>query len=311
MPQMTPGAARVADPVLTEFAIGYTQAGIVYPVLFPRIQVGTRAGKIVVFGKQAFKRTRQPRAPGAGVRRIPISYGSQNYSIQDDALDAQVPRELVEEASAGPGINLAMGAVSVVRGVQENGLEYAAAQLARNPANYASGNKLALSGSSQWSDPSSDPVQAVTDAREAVRQKIGRRPNVGVFPAAAVAKLSNHPKIVERYKYTGRDSITAEMLAALFGLEKLAVGDAIDADDSDATSDIWGKDVVLAYTDPAPVRTLGTPTYGMTYALSGYPVVEPERWDGDTRSWLYGTTEAASPVITAPDAAFLFQNAVA
>ena len=60
-----------------------------------------------------------------------------------------------------------------------------------------------------------------------------------------------------------------------------------------------------------PFLILGTPTYGMTYALSGYPVVEPERWDGDTRSWLYGTTEAASPVITAPDAAFLFQNAVA
>lgn len=311
MPQMTPGAARVADPVLTEFAIGFRQAGLVYPILFPRLPVSTRAGKIVVFGKQAFQRTRQPRAPGSNVRRIPLSYSSQSYAIQDDALDAQVPRELVEEALAGPGINLALGAVAVVRTMQENGIEYAAAGLARNAANYANGNKVALSGTAQWSDPSSDPVQAIADAREAVRGKVGVRPNVAVIPAAVMAKLANHPKIVERYKYTGRDSVTAEMLAALLGLERIAVADAIDADDAGTMTDIWGKDVVLAYTDPAPVRTLGTPTYGATYAMAGYPVVESERWDADTRSWVYGTTEAASPVITAPDAAFLFQSAVA
>ena len=149
----------------------------------------SQGGKIVVFGKQAFKRTRAPRAPGSNVRRIPLSYSSQSYAIQDDALDAQVPRELVEEALAGPGINLALGAVAVVRTMQENGIEYAAAGLARNAANYANGNKVALSGTAQWSDPSSDPVQAIADAREAVRGKVGVRPNVAVIPAAVMAKL--------------------------------------------------------------------------------------------------------------------------
>lgn len=311
MPQMTPGAARVADPVLTQFAIGYQQAGLVAELLFPRVTVGLRAGKVVVFGKEDFMLHASRRAPGANVRRIALAYGNQSYSVQDDSLDAQVPRELVEEAQAGPGINLGMAAVSKVRGAQQTRIEYEAAQLATTAGNFPSGNKATLSGTSQWSDPASNPIAAVETAKEAVRGKIGVRPNTLVVGAAVFAALKTHPVITDRIKYTGRDVATPELLASLFGVARLGVGDAVVADDAGTFSDVWGKYAVLAYTELAGVVDMGRPTFGCTYALAGYPVVEPERWDADTRSWMYGVSEAATPVIASSIAGYLFSAAVA
>lgn len=312
MPQMTPGAARAVDPVLTQFAIGYQQAGLVAPLLFPRVNVSQRGGSVMVFGKEQFTLPgRLPQAPGANVPRVPLAYGKQTYSITDYALDAQVPRPLAEEALAGPGVNLAMGAVAVVRNIQQLRLEVESAALARTLANYATSNRTTLSGSSQWSNPASSPLTDVEVAKEAVRTKVGRRPNTMILGAAVLAGLRNHPVITDRIKYTGRDTVTADLLAALFGVERIGVGDAVQSDDNGTFSDVWGKDVVLGFTDTASVLTMGTPTYGATYAMTGYPLVEPERWDADSRSWIYGTSEAATPVLTAPDAGYLIQNAVA
>jgi hypothetical protein len=55
MPQMSGSQVRVVDPVLTEVARGYSNPAFVGSGLFPYVPVGVRGGKIVQFGKEAFR----------------------------------------------------------------------------------------------------------------------------------------------------------------------------------------------------------------------------------------------------------------
>lgn len=311
MPQLTPAGARVVDPILTTVARGYQNAAFVGMSLFPYVSVGARAGKILSFGKESFQVYDTARAPGAGIKRINLGYAGENYALVDHALAAQVPVELMEEASAVPGIELASAAIRTVQEAMALRLEVEQAALATTAANFPTGNKATLSGTAQWSHADADPIAAIEAAKDAVRAKIGRRPNTLILGPAVFAALKTHPKLIDRLKYTQREVLTPELLGGLFDVPRVLVGEAVTSNAAGTFADVWGKSAVLAYTETAGAADLGRPTFGYTYRLANYPVVGQPRYDGDTRTWLYDVADAVAPVIAGNIGGYLFSNAVA
>jgi hypothetical protein len=313
MPQMTNANARVVDQVLTSVAQGYKNAAYVGSALFPKVPVTQRGGKILTFSKEDFMLYSTGRAPGQNTKRVQFGYSSGGFNLESHSLEGTLPVETEQEASTVPGIDASRMTIYKTQNIIERRLEKAQADLARNAATYAASNKITLSGTGQWSDfgTTSDPIANVETAKEAVRRKIGMRANTGVMGAAVLEKLKQHPKVVDRMKYTGRDVATVEILAALLGLERLFVGDAVYADDAGNFIDIWGKDMVIAYTDTSGVADMGSPSYGYTYQLAGYPVVEEPYYERNPKSWFFPVTDEVAPVIAGIDAGYLITNAVA
>ncbi|HWO57679.1 MAG TPA: major capsid protein [bacterium] len=311
MPQMTPAQARVIDPILTEVARGYQNAAYIGNALFPVVPVGLRGGKILQFGKEHFRLYNTARAPGSDVAVIQFGYAGQSYALADHAIAGLVPVEDLEEASQQPGIDLGSDAVRSVQDIIAIKLEVEQATLARNAALYAASNKATLSGASQWSDPSSDPIKAIEDAKEAIRGQVVMRPNTLVLGPKVFAALKQHPKIIDRIKYTGRDVPTAELLASLFGVQRVVSGDAVYQDADGVMVDVWGKDAILAYTNLSGIASRRVPSYGYTYRLRNFPVVETPWYNPAKLSWMYPVRDAMSAVLAGAEAGFLFQNAVA
>lgn len=313
MAQMNNAQARVIDPILTAVARGYAQSAFVGMALFPRVPVMQRGGNIITFGKEAFMQyANMLRAPGQSTRRVQVGYAGAPFALRDYSLEGQLPIETQQEANAVPGIDMAARTISVTQDIIANRLEIAQAALATTAANYASGNKVTLSGTDQWSDAAnSDPMGVVETAKEAIRQKTGKRPNVLVMGAAVFAKLKVHSKVLDRIKYTGRDVATTDLLASLFGVQQVLVGDAVVADDAGVFSDTWGKSVVLAYTPVASLAAQGVPSYGYTYQLDGMPIVEEPYYDRNTKSWLFPVTDTCAPVIAGAESGYLISAAVA
>lgn len=309
---MNSAGARVIDPILSTVAQGYQNAEFIGMNLFPYVPVGVRGGRIITFGKEDFALYATGRAPGADTKRIQFGYSGSSFALEQHSLEGLVPFEFLQEAAAVPGIDLAKGAVMKVQNIIGLRLEYAQATLATTAANYPAGNKITLSGTGQWSDYSgvSDPCADVETAKEAVRAKIGKRPNTVAMGAAVWAKLRLHPKIIDRIKYTGRDSATPELIAQLFGVKKVLIGDAI-YDNNGTFADVWGKSVVVGYTELAGVSELGVPSFGYTYRLNGYPLVEVPYEDRNAKSWIYPVTDEVSPVIAGNTAGYLISGAVA
>lgn len=317
MAQLNLSQVRIIDPVLTNIAQGYKQPDFVGGNLFPQVPVSLRAGKIITFGKEDFMLYNTARAPGENTKRIQFGYSGSNFALVDYSLEGAVPIEVYQEGANGANgwsIDHMAMAIKKVSAIMALRLEKAQADLARTAGNYGSNNKVTLSGTSQWSDytGTSNPITTVETAKEAIRAATGKRPNTLVMGAAVMAKLRAHPVIVDRLKYTGRDIATTDILASLFGVDKVMVGDAIYSNDAGtAFTDVWGKDVVLAYTETAALADMGTPTFGYTYNLNGYPIVEQPYFDRNAKSWFVPVTRAEAPVIAGAGAGYLITNAVA
>lgn len=314
MPQMTPSQARVVDPILTTAAQGYKNAEFVGMTLFPSVPVQQRGGKIITFGREDFRLYATGRAPGSNTKRVMFGHAAGSYALEQHALEGVVPFELQDEAERVPGIDLGGGAVRKVQDIIGLRLEKAQADLATNAANYGSGNKVTLSGTSQWSDFSSgvsNPENDIETAKEAIRSQIGKRPNTIVMGAAVWAKLKQHPRIIDRIKYTGRDSATPDLIANLFGVQRVLIGDALYENAAGALVDVWGKSVVVAYTEVGGIAEMGRPTFGYTYRLGGYPIVEQPYQDRNAKSWVYPVTDEVAPVIAGSAGGYLISAVVA
>lgn len=310
-PLNTRTAAQI-DPILSTHARGYRNLELIGHLLFPRVTIPNRSMRVIKFGKEAFRKMNTRRAPGADKKRVQYGYASDPVALLQDSLEGTVPIEHQDEASSVPGIDLGQGAVRMVLDIIDLGHEYEAGQLARNPANYDANHKVALTGSDRWSSDTSDPAGDIDVAQENIRRSIGRYANTLTLGPKAYKAAKRHPKVKEQFKYTGRESISAEMLAAFFDVKRVLVGGAVflpeNAPDDAIATDVWGDDALLSYV-PETGDNFQVPAYGYTYELRGYPQVEVPYFDRSNDSWIYPTKAERRTYLTGAEGGFLFQNA--
>ena len=309
---MNTAQARVVDPILSTHARGYRNAEFIGHMLFPIVDIPVRGMRVIRFGKESFRKMNTRRAPGAETARVQYGYASDPVALQQDSLEGLVPWENMEEAWKVPGINLASGSIEMVLDVIALGRECEIAALARNPANYGANNKMALAGPDKWSDPDSDPAKDIEEGRQQIRRRIGRYPNQLTLSPPCASVLTNHLKIKEHFKYTSSESLTLEMLAKYFKLERVIEGAAVvldenAPDDADA-EDVWGDDAILSFTPKGSNYRI--PSFGYTYRLNGHPLVEKPYDERNRKSWIYPVTEDWSPELVGAEAGFLFEAPV-
>lgn len=314
MSQMTNSQARVIDPVLSAVARAVAmQGGFVADVLFPIVPVGARGGRIISFGGEDFRLVNSARAPGAATKRVQFGYSSTNYALVDYSLEGSVPIELLQEGQAVPGIDQASVAMRKVRAIMALEREKQCADLATNAALYAASNKLTLTGTDRWDqygEAASDPIADIQAGREAIRAQIGVRPNVLTLGPKVLTSLRSHPKILDRLSTsTDRSPATLAQLAALLEMERVVEGGAI-WNNGTAMADVWGTFAHLAYTPPASLAEMGSPSFGYTYQLENYPVAEEPYYDRNSKTWYFPVTDARQPQLVGAPAGFLFTSAV-
>lgn len=298
---------RVIDPVLSNLARGFLDQPMVGNALFPRVNVPLSGGQVLEFGKEAFRQYSARRVPGGATKRIDMGYLGQPYALVQDALEAKVPREWMRDARVSPGVDLATRSVRMVTGALMRGLEIEQAALSRDADNYATANKIALTNGNRWNDAAVNPSATIEVGREAIRAAAGVYPNVALLSAQAFAACRNNAAILDRFRYTSAESVTTDMLANLWDIERVVVGRGVVAGADDSFGDIWGTDAILAY---APMTPSGAeePSYGYTYTMEGHPLVEAPYWDDNARSWIYGVTIERVPVIAGATSAYLMQT---
>lgn len=313
MTQQTLAQARIIDPILTTHALGYVRPGNVGQHLFPRVNVNTYGGQVLTFGKEGFRRYNTKRAPGGSTQRVQFGYLGEKYGIALSDLEAVVPDQIGNEAAQVPGLDLSSDSVDLVLDVMDLEHECECADLARNASRYDNDHKLALVGTSRWTGANGKPTTDIGNAREAIRQSIGIKGNTVILSATAFTAAQNNAEILERLKYTSPDSVTPDMLAKLWQVNAVHVGEAVVASgQDDDLSDVWGHDVIVAYVAPASGsnrRSAARPSYGYTYTITGHPNVRKAYRDENRTSWIHPVSNHRTPVMSGIVAGFLLQNA--
>lgn len=308
---------------LTAIAIGYRNRDIdlIADTVLPRIP---KSGK--KFSYTSYNKADAYTVPSTVVARRAepntVDFGGVLVpsECEDYGLDDILPNEEVEAwqamprpAAGGPvsplarSTSLLAGLIMLDREVRVAGIVFAA-------GTYPAGNKVTLSGTSQWSDQTnSNPLDAILAAKDVPLVS----PNTLVLGHTVWTKLRQHPKIVQAVHGSaqGAGTVTREQLAALLEVRRVVVGSGQlnTARKGQAANfvRVWGKHAALLYISEDQADA-DQPTFGFTAQFGtriAGEIAEPKMGlRGSTR---VRCGETVKEVIAAADTGYFFENAIA
>ena len=297
---------RIVDPVLTNLAAGYINDEFIADAILPRVPVVKEGGKIPLFGKAQFVEHRTERAIRAASNvRDPDGVDTINFALTEYDIATRLDYREKQEAS------YALEAVETANTMEilRLGHELRVARLVQNPATYASGNVTTLAGGDQFSDPGSDPLGVVLDAKAAVRAKIVREPNTMSMGYETYRTLRRHPQLVGLLSSNKDRILTLDDLKRFFEVDTINVGKAVYSEDGNAVRDIWTDNIALTYTarEADGQRSYRVPSFGYTLVKQGWPQVDKYTESGGKVEFLRAT-EINDAFVLANGAGYLIAN---
>lgn len=299
----------VVDPVLSNVSIKYMNDTFIADQLFPIVPVSKQTGKFYVYDKANLRINQTTRAAGSGANEIDFGLSTSSFSCDDHALKEFVADEIQDQADAA--LNPLVDATETVTEQLLLDREQTLSTLLSATANLTQNTTLATTA--QWSDYSnSDPIGDVRTARTTIHQNTFKKPNTMVMGKQVFDMLIEHPAIIERIKYSQLGVVTEELLARVFQVEKVIVGEAgsntAAEGQADSMSYIWGKNAWLMFVTPSV--GLKRLTLGYTFTYSTRIV---KRWRDEDREGTYvriGNDNYVQKIVAAT-AGYLIKNAIA
>ena len=267
------------DAVLSNISVSLMQdpANFVAMKAFPQVGVSKQTDKYFLYTQADFYRDQVlPRADGtesagSGYGLSTDSYSALVYALHKDIGDQT---RLNSDAPLNPDADAARFLAQQMLIRQER--DWAAA------AFVASIWDTDVTPSALWSTTST-PIADVMTGKNAILSATGYLPNTFIMSYAVYSQLIDNADITDRIKYTSQDSVTPELLARLFDVDRVLVMSSVyNSAVEGATasySQIGGKDALLCYVNPNP---------GLMVPSAGYSMV----WNGVSAG--LGTATAVS-----------------
>jgi len=293
---------------LSEVARGYRNNELIAHNLFPTIESELEKIDIFEFNKEAFKVHDTERAIRANSNVISPE-GFTKHSATLTEHDLAYPIDYREENEAKK-VKLQIHATNVVTQGLQLKHEKQCADLAQDANNYSSGNKIALSGTSQFSNSASDPVGVIDDAKNAICGKIGQDPNTMIIGQEVWEKLKRHTQLTGLLSDNQNKILTLQHLKEIFDIQNIVVGKAVTADKDNNNQRIWGKNIILAYVPSLDSRTEYDPAYGYTVRLKDALKIDEYFKEGNKVKYIRAT-DIYTPFLVGAEAGYLISNAIA
>lgn len=299
----------VVDPALGNVSIKYTNDTFIADMVAPAIKVNKQTGKYYVYDKANLRVDPTVRAAGSGANEVDFGLSTVAFACDDHALKSFVADEIQDQADAAlnPLVDETEALTEKLMLDREKTLATMLADTAQVTQN------TTLSGTSQWSDYSnSDPIADVRTARTTIHAATFKKPNTLILGKQVFDMLAEHPQIIERIKYSQLGVVTSELLARIFQVERVLVGEAGSntavEGQTDSLSYVWGKHAVVCYI--APSIGLKTLTLAATFT---YGERQVKRWIEQDREGTYVRVGKDNYVqkIIAVGAGYLIKNAIA
>jgi len=301
------------DPVLVAIMVAYKNTKLIADDVLFRVPVG----------KQEFKYWNIPKGqnftiPDTKVGRaskpnqVTFNATEETDSTVDYALDDPIPNADIENAPSNFNpVNMAVQGIANLIALDR---EVRTANLVFNAANYATANKIQLSGNAQFSDfTNSDPIGVIMAGLDACVM----RPNEMTIGRLVFSKLSQHPDINKATKGNSGDTGIArrQQIAELFELDAVHVGEAFvntaKPGQTVSLNRAWGKHISLQYVDRT-ANTRGGTTFGYT-AQFGDPIAG--KWENKNIGMRGGQMtragESVKELIVANDLGYFIEDAIA
>lgn len=302
------------DTLLTNLSVAYSNEEFIWPFIMPPVKVNKRSDKFFKRNKDvAFRISDDAIGPKALPNEVDWGNTVDNYSVKDHALADWVPLETIDNADTP--IQPEIEANDLLNEQLDLAQENRVATIAFTAANYPAGNKVTLSGTSQWGQSADDPIGNIMTAIETCF----KRANTLVFGAEAWIKFRSLPEVLDAVKgstrYQGSPGGLATMteVASLCEVDKVLVGRARKITSKPGQTDVyarvWGKHCAALYVNPTP--GLKSISFGYTFAETQkmtQKYFDPKR--GVKGATFIKTAWNSDEKVVANDVGYMIENAI-
>jgi len=277
MPQPTQSQVHV-DAILTNISVAYMQRAenFIADKVFPVVPVDKQSDKYFTYDKndwlrdEAQVRTDGTESVGSGYNISTATYYADVFAIHKDVGDQT-------RANADAPINVDREAAEFVthrlltrREIQFNNDFMSDGVWGTSATGVASG--ASTDEFVQWSNyTTSDPIEDIEAGKADILSVTGLEANTLVLGYDVFRQLKNHPDLVDRIKYTSSQTITEDMLARMFDIDRVLVSKSIKATNAEGATAAYafttGKNALLCHVADAP--GLLTPSAGYTFQWTG------------------------------------------
>ena len=277
MPQPSINSVHV-DAILTNISVAYlqNQDNFIADKVFPVIPVDKKSDKFFTYTKndwfrdEAQRRAGGTESAGGGYGLSTDSYSADVFAFHKDVDDqtlynADAPLNPLREAT-----EFVTRRLMLRKEIQWNS-DFFATGIWANDYDGVAGSPT-TNEVKQWSDyAASDPIDDIEDAKAGILSTTGMEANTLVLGYDVFRTLKNHPDIVDRIKYTSSQTVTADMLAAMFDVPRVIISKAVKATNNEGATAAYsftsGKKALLCHVAPTP--GLLTPSAGYSFSWTG------------------------------------------
>jgi hypothetical protein len=236
------------NPVLSNFAMGIIVQHYVATKILSILPVGSKSGKFFKFLRGILYRDdADVRAPGTRSKGGSHNYATDNYYCEEIAWHEDVPDEARD--NEGMPLKPEQDAVAVCMAKIMLSLERITAGILLNPTNWAAGHTEDAEGG--WKAGASSTFYAdVIDKMRFIQARGGMKPNKLVIDDQTYTNAKQDEIIMDKIKYTQRGVLTKDLLADIFELDQVIVGDAIFSTSEETKDDEIGTTQAIWETNP-------------------------------------------------------------
>jgi len=269
---ITSTAAHI-DAALTNISVAYQQDRGAFKAedIFPVVPVQKQSDKYFIFDKAAWHRSEAGLlAPGSETRGANFTLSNASYYCEVLGVHMDVADQL--RGNADEALNIDTSATEYVTDNILLKREIDCFSMVFETSSWTgSSTGSDITVGTQWSTTSSTPITDMNTQSEAILKNTGRSPNVLILGRDVFTALNKNEDILDRIKYTQRGLVTEDLLAPLFGVDKVIVADAVKNSGPEggttsmafvASDTAW-----LGYVASSP--GLMTPSAGYMFAWTG------------------------------------------
>lgn len=275
--QPTPGDLHI-DQYLTNLAVGWAQnpAKFIAGQVFPTVPVAKQSDKYAIWDKGFFYRDEvAPRPLGGRPNQVGAKVGQGTYLCEEEGLEYSIDDRTRANADVPLDPDRAGTNLLTTQEMIHRDREWATAYFQPEVWGTDLEGKSSSPGGEeflQFDQSGSEPILLIDENRDDVAGVTGYEPGVLVLGRDVYRTIKNHPAVIERIKYTQTGLITADILASLFGVDKVLVpGGVVNTAKEGAADDIdfivSRKDMLLVYAADAP--SIDQPSGGYGFAWTG------------------------------------------
>lgn len=299
------------NKILTNHALGFSQESYIGKALMPQVGVDDTKVTIPSYAKDLFRVYKTERALRAEAQVLdPASYDKKEISLYEHAIAQRL--DTWEIAASGvQRLNLLRYASMQVTEALTLGEEVRIADMLQDLNTYATGNKVTLSGDTQWTDVDSDPLTQIDTAKEKISSQIAKYPTVIAFGHDSFKSFKDHKKVRDAIFGVDKPGIpTISQIEQLLGM-KVYVGRSKYATSSNgAFINVWEDNCILAYIPQtaADKANLFTPSFAYSFQHNGFPIIQDFFTSGNKKVKQVEATTVSSVAVLMDNAGYLIKD---